>query len=1271
LFDCLMALVLFVLAGSAVARAQRVTLALRTADFADTAIDAGPVPASQPMQITVRLAMSSDRSAALDQLLANQMSASSASFHQWLTPQQFGAEFGTSDEQLATVTAWLESYGLSVGAISTSRTRITVTGSAMQVQTAFDVVLRRYQVGNAIYFANSTQPSLPQSMASVIADVDGLNEIPQIAPMSVAGFTSAGPIAIPAVQGADAYLVAATAIDANTAPMVTFASSACSTDFVQSDYYDYRDLFRQANAQGITILATSGCGVRGTGSFPASLAEVTALMVSPVTAAFIAIAPRPAWQSAPGLPVDDSRYEPDLTASTLSDFARAVSAIVQQGGRQGNINATLYGLAPVEGLYTQPDASATTAPGTWEPPTGLGVIDLDSLLKAYPRGSNGSATVMSSSSYSLVHGQSLTLTGTVSAASGTFAPSGTVTFSSAQTGVLGVARLNAAGVASFTTNGLPGGVYSIRANYIGDANYAGSSSGVATVTVQREVARISAVVLPGAVLGGNVTIKVTVASTSGVGTPGGSIVVAPQGTGSAATFTGALTAASTGLATSVVNVPATQVGGVNLLVSCSGDASFACGPPISVQAVVAKAASATSLAMARRSQIAGMPVTLTASVPAVGTTPATGKVVFMDSSKALSSVALSSGVATFTGVVAAGKHSFTASYAGDTNFASSVSVAVDASDDGVSTGTTLTSSIYTVNYGQPIILTTVVTPSSLVNGLAPTGTVTFSSSQGTIGSATLASGTATQTINSLSAGTYTITATYSGDANYAASTSSNVIITVNMVNAGLAATISPEASVPYGATATVTATVILPSSSVAPVGTVSAQIENVTAARTTATLSPNSNGNSATANIVISAPSPGSYTVEVSCAGNQNFQCQSPVDITPFTTVKGYSLTALSVSPAAPQAGLPTTLTATVSNAGNGTGTYGFTGNVTFFDNGKLLGSSAVSTNQATLTVTLFGNVVHAITASYSGDANWNPSTSAAQSLSTSLLPSLLTLSSNIPANSTGLAGLNVVFTATVSSLVSAVADPTATITFYDTFNGSVILLGSSTLVPDGPSQSIAVLSTTNLLAGAHSVYGIYSGDNTFLTATSSVLPVIMSDYTVTMVPSTLTISGGSSGQASMVVGAVEGFTGSVTFGCTPPPNTEITCSFSPTTLNGGSGTTTMTVVTAASSTAAAEHAGLERRWNSVVGAALAVLFCFALPGRRRSLPKLLLLLCAVSVTCNLGCTAGTDTARVQTGSTTSGPGSPLGTQIVTVTTAGTTAAGTVRQIYQYQVTVQ
>ncbi len=177
---------------------------------------------------------------------------------------------------------------------------------------------------------------------------------------------------------------------------------------------------------------------------------------------------------------------------------------------------------------------------------------------------------------------------------------------------------------------------------------------------------------------------------------------------------------------------------------------------------------------------------------------------------------------------------------------------------------------------------------------------------------------------------------------------------VAIVNAGLAATLSPSISVPYGATATATATVTLPGSSASPSGDVYAQIQGVTGAFYTATLSPNPGGNSATANIVLSIPSPGSYTVEVRCQGNQNFQCQTPV-LLPIKTVKGYTNTNVTVNPAAPQAGEPIYITASVANAGNGTGTYTYGGSIGFYDSGKLIASAPVATNQSTASASLSG----------------------------------------------------------------------------------------------------------------------------------------------------------------------------------------------------------------------------------------------------------------------------------------------------------------------------
>lgn len=973
--DLLFWLIAFVFLGlsPSPAGAQRVMLTVRTPAATS---QAGTVPGSQPITLILRLTMSAEEQSKLDAVLAEQTTVGSPSFHHWLSPMEFGEQFGATDDQIAEVSAWVNSQGLNVDSVSASRMRITISGSAARVQSAFAVSLSMYEISGSLYIASSNQPSLPQSIAGMISGIEGLSQIPDASPLTIVSRTISSGTAANLAIGS--YGLLAEAIDENASSIVPISTAACSTDFIASDYIAYEDLFRQANAQGMTILATSGCGARGTGSFPASLPEVTALTVDPSAAPFLAIAARPGWQSAPGLPADDSRHEADLTTTSLGSFTQAISTIVQQNGtRQGNINSVLYELAPTKGLYTRPDATAETPSGTWEPATGLGLVDLSILVKAYPR----------------------------------------------DTSVLG-----------------------------------------------------------------------TITST---------------------------------------------------------------------------------------------PVASSPSSP----------------------------------------------------------------------------------YGQPFTLSVTVAPSGTSATSQPSGTVSFMSGGVNIGSVALNNGTATLNVTSLSVGSYIITASYSGDANYAASTSpGSASVTVTIVNASLMATIAPTGQVPYGATATVTATVALPNSSGSPVGTVSAQVEGVTGALSTATLSPNPGGNSATANIVVAAPVPGSYTVQVACAGNQNFQCQTPVNITPFTTVKGYTLTSLVVSPAVPQAGLPTALTATISNAGNGTGTYTFTGTISFFDNGKLLSTAAVGTNQATATVTLFGNVVHAITATYSGDVDWNGSSSAAQSVTTSLLPSTIVVSSNVSSSSGAQAGLNVVLTATVSSAITASAGPSSTVTFWDTFNGKVVDLGSATLVANGAEQSIAVLSTTNLLAGTHDISAAYSGDSIYQSSTSAVLPVTLSDFTVTMVPTTLTVTQGQSGQVSMLVGAISGFTGSVTFGCTPSPSADMTCSFSPTIVNGA-GSTTMTVTTFGSS-ASSSIEKIKSGAGTTTGLLCGIILCF-LPDRRRVLPRLLLLLGAIGLTSIVGCAVGPVTAIASGGGSASDPGSPLGTQIVTVTAAGTTAAGTVRHTYQYQVTVQ
>jgi len=960
------------------AQGQRREVEARTIDAAgdvSEVIDAGPLPVSQPMLLTIRLAPSPERQAALAQLLAEQATQSSSQFHQWLTPQQFAANYGATDEQIDSITTWLQSQGLTVAGVSKMRTRILVSGTADQVQRTFAISLRNYQMSGAQHYASSTKPTMPQAVSVNIAEVSGLDDLPAVAKTRITAVSTNGLTTVLTNDASDPVATAAAAIDANTSPILTLTTSECTGSLSSADYEAYRALFRQASAQGITVVTSSTCESEGAAAQTGNLANATSLITTSASA-MTATDPRPGWQNVRGLPSDGLRHSPDVETNSVEDFSHAMASILQQSdGRQGNINATLYALASTPGLYSQPDG----ANGTWESSTGLGLVDLQTLVKVFPK---------------------------------------------------------------------------------------------------------------------------------------------------------------------------------------------ATGP--------------------------------------------------------------------------------------------------------ISTTTSLTADQYAVGYGTPITLKSTITPSTYASA-GPSGTVTFTSASGTIGSAQLNGGTATYTVSNLSVGTYNVTANYSGDSNYAGSTStSSVVITVSIVNATLTATIAPQKDVPYGSTATVTATVALPNASGSPSGTVAAQVQGITGATYSATLSPNPGGNSATANINIDAPppqaAPASYTVQTTCSGNQNFQCQTPVNLT-FTTAKGNTTTSLSLTPAAPQAGQPVTMTATINNNGNGKLTYTFNGSVTFYDNGALLATAPVATSTATISKTLSGNVQHSIVAKYTGDANWNASTSVPQAVQPTLLPSTVTLTSNA---TTSLAGVNLVFTATVFTTATNSVGPTGSVTFYDTFNGSVVQLGTPTPVtPNGPNQSIALFSTTGLLAGAHSVYAIYNGDANFSSATTSTLALTLSDFNITGVPQTLTLKAGQTGKVVMLLGMVGGFNGTVSFGCTPPSNTETTCSFSPATLVGG-GSTTLQITTTAATTSS-KTARLNLPQGLFGGSVLAAMFCFAMPHRRRSLlSRLVVLLAAVGLLANVGCGLG----KIPTDSspetpTVTDPGTPLGTQMFILTVAGSDGTNTVRHTYQYQVTIQ
>jgi uncharacterized protein (TIGR03437 family) len=133
-------------------------------------------PSLQLTHLTLHFRLSAAQQADLDQLLTAQQNPASPSYHQWLTPEQYGARFGVSDADLAAVTSWLKSEGLTVTGTARARNFVTFDGTAAAVQQAFRIELHNYLVNGEAHFANSSDPSVPAALSPVVRNIHGLTD---------------------------------------------------------------------------------------------------------------------------------------------------------------------------------------------------------------------------------------------------------------------------------------------------------------------------------------------------------------------------------------------------------------------------------------------------------------------------------------------------------------------------------------------------------------------------------------------------------------------------------------------------------------------------------------------------------------------------------------------------------------------------------------------------------------------------------------------------------------------------------------------------------------------------------------------------------------------------------------------------------------------------------------------------------------------------------------------------------------------------------------
>src|SRR5271168_5272711 len=125
--------------------------------------------------------------AALETLLAQQQDRSSPNYHKWLTPQEFGAQFGASDADIQKITSWLQSQGFQIDNVANGRNVIQFSGNASQVQSAFHTAIHKYTINSQDHWANSSDPSIPAALMPAVTGVASLNNFPRKAAHKLAG----------------------------------------------------------------------------------------------------------------------------------------------------------------------------------------------------------------------------------------------------------------------------------------------------------------------------------------------------------------------------------------------------------------------------------------------------------------------------------------------------------------------------------------------------------------------------------------------------------------------------------------------------------------------------------------------------------------------------------------------------------------------------------------------------------------------------------------------------------------------------------------------------------------------------------------------------------------------------------------------------------------------------------------------------------------------------------------------------------------------------
>src|SRR5580700_932230 len=138
--------------------------------------DLGRVEDTFPMEHTLlQLKRAPALEQEFDEYIDSLTDKNSPNFHRWMLAAEQGERYGLAQQDLDSITRWLESYGFTVDYVYPNRMVIDFSGTAGEILKAFHTEIHTLEVRGEQHIANMSDPYIPVALAPAVVGVVSLH----------------------------------------------------------------------------------------------------------------------------------------------------------------------------------------------------------------------------------------------------------------------------------------------------------------------------------------------------------------------------------------------------------------------------------------------------------------------------------------------------------------------------------------------------------------------------------------------------------------------------------------------------------------------------------------------------------------------------------------------------------------------------------------------------------------------------------------------------------------------------------------------------------------------------------------------------------------------------------------------------------------------------------------------------------------------------------------------------------------------------------------